>query len=84
MKIIPEKSENRRKFLKNGLRALILSVIVFVSGFLGWREMSSAGNENICVIETPCRDCSKYPKCKIQKAVELKQNLSSNQKEIIW
>jgi len=84
MKIIPEKSENRRKFLKNGLRAFILGVIVFVSGFLGWREMSSGGDKNVCAVETPCNKCSQYPDCKIQKAVELKQNLSSNQKEIIW
>ena len=77
MKINPEKSESRRKFLKSGLRTLLLGGIVYVSVFLGWREIRSAEDENLCTIKLPCRDCLKYSDCTYPKAVELKQNIPS-------
>ena len=72
MKINSEKSVGRREFLKNGLRILSLGGILSAGGFLGWREIHSEEDENLCTIKLPCRDCSKYPDCKVQKAVELK------------
>ena len=77
MKMNSVKIIDRREFLKNGLRFFSLGGIIFVSGFLGWREIHSAEDKNLCTIELPCGNCSKYPVCNAQKAVELKQNISS-------
>ncbi|MCP4724999.1 MAG: hypothetical protein GY863_08190 [bacterium] len=71
---IKEKNENRREFLKNGIRTLVLGGIITVSGILGWRKTKSPENENICTIELPCRSCSVFDNCIDQKAVELKQD----------
>ena len=78
MKINSEKSAGRREFLKNGLRTFLLGGIIYVSGFLGWREICSAEDENLYTIKLPCRDCSKYTDCTYPIAVELKQNIPSN------
>ena len=77
MKKNPEKSESRREFVKSGLRTLFLGGIVFVSGLLGWREIRSAEDENLCAIYLPCRDCSEFTDCIDPKAVESKQDIPS-------
>jgi len=77
MKINVEKSVSRREFLKSGLRTLLLGVVLFVSGLLGWREIRSAEDENICVIKSSCRDCSKYADCTNPKIEESKQDIAS-------
>ena len=74
MQIKPDKEENRREFLKSGLRSLSVSGIVFVSGILGWRKISSAESDNLCVIKTPCGNCIKYSECNDEKALEFNQN----------
>ncbi|MFC1725574.1 hypothetical protein ACFL4T_08095, partial [candidate division KSB1 bacterium] len=66
--------ESRREFLKNSFRNLTLGGIVLVSGYFGLRKERSAGDENICAIELPCRKCSKYHNCLEPGAVEQKQN----------
>jgi len=68
-----ERNESRRGFLKGGLRALLLGVIVFVSGFLGWRNIFSAEETRSCTIESPCKNCPEYRGCKDPKALEFKQ-----------
>lgn len=65
---IREKSEGRRDFLKNGLRTIVLSLILFVSGLLSWRAYRSAGTELACQIKLPCRACSKYTDCEYAQA----------------
>ena len=76
MKTNSEKSVGRRELLKGGLRTLLLSGIIYVCGFLGWREIHSAEDENLCIVNLPCRDCSKYTGCTDPIAVKLKQNTS--------
>ena len=77
MKINSENNEDRREFLKSGLRTLSLGGIIYVCGFLGWREIRSAEDENLCIINLPCRDCSKYADCTEPNVVKLRQNISS-------
>ena len=73
MKTNPEKNESRRKFLKNGLRTLLLGGIIYICGLLGWREIRSAEDESLCTIKLPCRDCSIYTGCTYPYAVKLKK-----------
>jgi hypothetical protein len=63
-------SENRRKFLKSGLRSMMLGGIAVVTGILGWREISASDEDNLCVIDLPCRDCSKISGCVYPEAEE--------------
>ncbi|MFC1560896.1 hypothetical protein ACFL4V_00295 [Candidatus Latescibacterota bacterium] len=77
----PGKITRRRKFLKSGLRTLLLGGIAFVGGLLGWRELSSAENETVCVITSPCRNCAKYTYCTNPKAVASEQEFPSKQWE---
>ena len=73
----PEKSESKRDFLKSGLRALLGGGIVFISGMLGWREISYSEDEKLCVIVLPCRNCKKLTECTDPKAAVSKQDISS-------
>ncbi|MFC1553690.1 hypothetical protein ACFL7D_03555 [candidate division KSB1 bacterium] len=71
MKTNTEEKESRREFFKSGLRNLMLGGIVAVSGFLGWREIRSEENENLCTVNLPCRDCSKFTDCTEPDALKL-------------
>ena len=79
MKKNPGKSVGRREFLKRGLRTLFFGGIVFVCGLLGRRKIRSAEDDNICVIELPCRDCSEFTDCTEPKAAKSKQDIPSQQ-----
>ncbi|MFC1493451.1 hypothetical protein ACFL6O_05765, partial [candidate division KSB1 bacterium] len=75
MNITTEKIENRRDFLRKGMRTLMLGGIISIGWISGWRKSSSPENDISCVYEIPCRKCSIYDDCLDSKAVELKQDL---------
>jgi hypothetical protein len=68
-----KKMKNRREFLKNGLRASLLSGLAFASLTLGWRGVSRSGKESSCSIDLPCRICSELPGCRKPEALDTKQ-----------
>lgn len=67
------KMKSRREFMKDGLRTVVLSGLVFAGIALGRRGASSSGKETSCTIDLPCRICSKLPGCQQLKAMETKQ-----------
>lgn len=77
MKLIPEISENRREFLRSGLRTLLFGGIAIISGLLGWREIRAAGDGRLCAITSSCIGCTKFNGCTDPKAKNLKQNIYS-------
>ena len=79
MKNSPEKSDERRAFLKGGLRTLLLGGIACVSGLLGWREIRSAEDDGLCVLVSPCGNCPEQTDCNDPRAVESKQGITSKQ-----
>ena len=68
-----EKVKNRREFIKDGLRMVMLSGLAFVGLSVGGRKASSSGNETSCFIDLPCRICSQLPGCRKPEAVDTKQ-----------
>jgi len=73
----PETSHDRRRFLKSGLRTLILGGIVFVCGLLVRREIRSREGETSFTQELSCRDCSECTGCMYTKSVGSKPDISS-------
>lgn len=67
------KIKNRREFIKDGLRTVVLSGLAFAGLSLGWRRASISRKETFCVIDLPCRICSKLPGCQQLKAIDIKQ-----------
>jgi len=67
------KIKNRREFIKDGLRTVVLSGLAFAGLSLGWRRASISRKETFCVIDLPCRICSKLPGCQQAKAIDVKQ-----------
>ena len=67
------KKKNRREFLKDGLRASLLSGLAFAGLSLGWRGVSRSGKGSSCSIDLPCRICSQLPGCRKPEAVDAKQ-----------
>lgn len=63
MKTNPENNESRREFLKSIVRTLLLSGIISVGGFLGWRKICSTNDGNLCAIKLPCKNCPRYADC---------------------
>ena len=66
-------TENRREFLRNGLRAVALGSLVFGGLSLGWRGFSGTAKESSCSIDLPCRSCPKLLECRKPEAVNEKQ-----------
>jgi len=79
MKNNPEINGGRRALLKSGARFFILGGIVLFCGLLGKRERRSAGENAVCEIDLPCRECSKFSGCTISKAVGSKEGIRSQQ-----
>ncbi len=74
---VSKTTENRREFLKSGLRSLVLGGLVFVSGFLSWRKAGSKKSGNYCETDLPCRKCSSLPGCTEKNAVKTRNNISN-------
>jgi len=68
-----KKKKNRREFLKDGLRAFLLSGLAFVGLSLGWRGISRSGQKSSCSIDLPCTICSQLPGCRKPETVDTKQ-----------
>ncbi len=57
------KVKNRRDFIKDGMRAVLLGGFVFTGLFLGWRGRANSGTDISCFIDLPCRSCSIIKRC---------------------
>jgi hypothetical protein len=68
-----QKMKKRREFLKDVLRASLLSGLAFTGLSLGWRGVSRSGQESSCSIDLPCRICSQLPGCRKPEAMDTKQ-----------
>ncbi|MFC1607701.1 hypothetical protein ACFL47_06975 [Candidatus Latescibacterota bacterium] len=73
MNVNPEIFATRRDFIKRGLRAIMITGIACVCGLLGLRNIRSARDESLCVIELPCKKCTAYKHCADPRAVESKR-----------
>lgn len=73
MRQILQIKRNRREFLKDGLRAALFGGLVFTGLSLGWRGYSRADGESSCLIDLPCRSCSKLPGCQKPRAIDARQ-----------
>jgi hypothetical protein len=68
-----QKTKNRREFLKDGLRTALFGGLAFTGLFLGWRGHSRSGRESSCLVNLPCRGCSKLLDCPEPRAVNARQ-----------
>ena len=59
---------NRRDFLKDGLRAVLVSGFVFTGILLGGRSRGSQGIGPSCSADLPCRSCSELKRCRRPEA----------------
>jgi hypothetical protein len=66
-------TKNRREFIKDGLRAVLFGGLAFTGLFLGWRGYSLSDKESPCLIDLPCRSCSKLPGCQEPRAIDARQ-----------
>ncbi len=66
-------TKNRREFIKDGLRAVLFGGLAFTGLFLGWRGYSRPDEESSCLIDLPCRSCSKLPGCQKPRAIDARQ-----------
>ncbi len=70
------KLKDRREFIKDGLRAILLGGVVFSGLFLGWRGQANSGTETSCSLDLPCRSCSKITSCIEPPAIQEKDKMS--------
>jgi len=68
-----QKIKTRRDFLRDGMRTVLLSGIGFMGLFLGWKGYSNSGKESSCLVNLPCRGCSRLSGCREPKALDVKQ-----------
>ena len=67
------KTNNRRQFMKDGLRAVLLSGLVFTGLSLGRRGGYRSGAASSCSVDLPCGICSRLPGCGKPEAVDTKR-----------
>jgi len=67
-----QKTGSRREFLKDGIRTVLFGGFVFVSGILGWRKISNAGQTS-SLVNLHCRGCSILQVCFLPKAIDFKR-----------
>jgi hypothetical protein len=65
-------TKSRRDFLKDGMRAALLGGFAFMGIFLGWRGYSNPKEGSPCLVDLPCRSCSKLTDCREPSALETK------------
>ncbi len=68
-----QNTKNRREFLRDGLRTVLFGSLAFIGLFLGWRGYSRSGLESSCLVDLPCRGCSKLPDCQEPRAIDARQ-----------
>jgi hypothetical protein len=76
----PEKTDDRRQFLKGGLRAILFGGIVYAGGLLGLRKCRSSGDDTEYEFELlwrKCGNCGKRIVCTDPKALKLKQDIQT-------
>jgi len=59
--------------MKDGLRAVLFGGLAFTGLFLGWRGYSRTDKESSCLVDLPCRNCSKLPGCQEPRAIDARQ-----------
>ena len=69
------KMQNRRAFIKAGLRNLLLLVFVFIGMVLGLRRFSTDPARRTNLL--PCDSCTRYPDCDYGLANYHKQRTQS-------
>ena len=62
---------DRREFIRNGMRSLIIAGLGVMSGVFVYRNYNSE-NET-CNFDFLCRDCSKLSECRLPEGVKFKQ-----------
>ncbi len=72
------KVKNRRDFIRDGMRAVLLGGFVFSGLFLGWRGRANSGTDASCVIDLPCRSCSIIKRCPESKAFQERKKRSES------
>jgi hypothetical protein len=72
------KVKNRRDFIKDGMRAVLLGGFVFSGLFLGWRGRANAGTDISCFIDLPCRSCSIIRRCPESQAFQERKRKSES------
>ncbi len=65
--------KSRREFIRDGLRAVVFSGIVTLSGVFIGKTYSNNHNSSACKVDIPCRDCSKLDCCEDPEAVNLRR-----------
>lgn len=73
-----QNTKDRRKFIKDGLRTVVLSGLAFTSLSLGRRGQQRSGYEESCPIDLPCKICSRLPGCRKPGAVREKLKLEES------
>lgn len=66
-------TKSRRRFIKDGLRTVLLGGLALMGLFLGRRKVSTAGQDSPCTIDLPCRICSRLPGCQEVEALDTKK-----------
>ena len=61
---------NRRGFIKKCLRIGAGSTVVIVSAVLGLRPSNNKKEDQDCTIQSPCRICTKFNGCELNRAAE--------------
>jgi len=68
-----QKIKNRREFIRDGLRTALFGGLALTGLFLGWRGHSRPGRESSCLVNLPCRGCSKLPDCQEPRAIDARE-----------
>jgi hypothetical protein len=74
------KTKDRRQFIKDGLRTVVLSGLAFAGLSLGRRSRYRSGYEGSCSLDLPCRICSQLPGCRKPEAIGTKRKVEKSRK----
>ena len=64
---------DRREFIKDGLRTVILGGFVLFGLFLGLRKPSRTEKSSAMIPQSPCRECRKIKSCSQSNAVRYRK-----------
>jgi hypothetical protein len=68
MKEDMNKVTDRRDFLKDGMRAVLLAAFAFTGLSIGKRSLTDSVNGSSCQVDLPCRRCAKFSGCRLPEA----------------